>query len=67
VEQIDPSRMIMVGDRANDMLAAARHAIPGVGALWGYGSEDELTAAGATVLCSSPDDLVNTVQDLIRV
>jgi phosphoglycolate phosphatase len=66
VEQIDPSRMIMVGDRANDMLAAARHAIPGVGALWGYGSEDELTAAGSTVLCTSPDDLVDAVQNLIR-
>ena len=66
VEQIEPSRMIMVGDRANDMLAASRHAIPGVGALWGYGSEDELTAAGATVLCSSPDALADTVQILIR-
>jgi phosphoglycolate phosphatase-like HAD superfamily hydrolase len=27
VEQIDPARTIMVGDRANDMLAAARHGI----------------------------------------
>ena len=67
VEQIEPSRMIMVGDRANDMLAASRHAIPGVGALWGYGSEDELTAAGATVLCASPKDLADTVQDLVKV
>lgn len=67
VEQIEPSRMIMVGDRANDMLAASRHAIPGVGALWGYGCEDELTAAGATVLCSSPDDLADTVQNLIKM
>jgi phosphoglycolate phosphatase len=67
VEQIEPSRMIMVGDRANDMLAAARHGIPGVGALWGYGSEEELTTAGATVLCNSPDDLTNTVQDLISI
>ena len=65
VEQIQPSRTIMVGDRANDMLAASRHEIPGVGALWGYGSEEELTAAGATVLCSSPDDLADTVRSLI--
>jgi phosphoglycolate phosphatase len=67
VEQIDPNRMIMVGDRANDMLAAARHAIPAVGALWGYGNEPELIEAGATVLCTSPDDLVDIVQDLIQV
>jgi phosphoglycolate phosphatase len=67
VEQIKPSRMIMVGDRANDMLAAAQHTIPGVGALWGYGSKDELTAAGASVLCVTPDDLVDAVQDLVKV
>jgi phosphoglycolate phosphatase len=67
VEQIEPSRMIMVGDRANDMLAAAQHTIPGVGALWGYGLKDELMAAGASVLCVTPDDLVDAVQDLVKV
>jgi phosphoglycolate phosphatase len=67
VEQIETSRMVMVGDRANDMLAAGRHAIPAVGALWGYGNEAELTEAGATVLCPSPDDLVTTVRDLLLV
>ncbi len=65
VEQIEPSRMVMVGDRANDMLAATRHAIPGLGALWGYGDEAELTAAGATVLCPSPSQLVETVRRLV--
>jgi phosphoglycolate phosphatase len=67
VEQIEPSRMIMVGDRANDMLAASRHAIPAVGALWGYGSEHELVEAGATALCSSPYELALTIRDLLRV
>jgi phosphoglycolate phosphatase len=67
VEQIEPTRMVMVGDRANDMMAAARHAIPAVGALWGYGDEVELLEAGATVLCPSPDALVATVRDLLRV
>ena len=67
VEQIDPARTIMVGDRANDMLAASRHSIPAVGALWGYGEADELRSSGATVLCPSPDDLVEKVQSLCRV
>ena len=67
VEQIDPSRMVMVGDRANDMLAAARHAIPGVGALWGYGDEAELMQAGATTRCPTPYDLANIVRDLIPI
>jgi phosphoglycolate phosphatase len=67
IEQIDLVRTIMVGDRANDMLAASRHGIPAVGALWGYGDADELRSSGATVLCHSPDDLVEMVQSLRRV
>jgi phosphoglycolate phosphatase len=67
VEQIDPRRTIMVGDRANDMLAASRHRVPAIGALWGYGDATELTEAGAVVLCASPNHLVGTVQDLIKV
>jgi phosphoglycolate phosphatase len=67
VEQIEPSRMVMIGDRANDMLAAARHAIPAVGALWGYGSEEELIQAGAAILCSSPGDLIGAVRDILPI
>jgi phosphoglycolate phosphatase len=67
VEQIEPIRMVMVGDRANDMLAAARHAIAGVGALWGYGDETELMEAGATVLCPSPHDLTAAIRPLFQV
>jgi phosphoglycolate phosphatase len=67
VEQIDPTRMVMIGDRANDMLAASRHAIPGVGALWGYGNEAELMEAGATIVCPTPNDLVGTVRDLLPI
>lgn len=66
VEQIDPTRMVMIGDRANDMLAASRHAIPGVGALWGYGNEAELMEAGATIVCPSPYDLAATITKLLR-
>jgi phosphoglycolate phosphatase len=67
VEQTKPRRMVMIGDRANDMLAAARHTIPSVGALWGYGDEAELREAGASVLRPSPDGLVTTVRNLLRV
>ncbi len=66
VEQIEPRRIVMIGDRDNDMVAAARHAIPAVGALWGYGNEAELREAGATVLCPAPDDLAGIVEDLLR-
>ena len=46
-----------VGDRKHDVLAASRHAIPTIGALWGYGGADELRAAGAAVLCASPSEV----------
>jgi phosphoglycolate phosphatase len=67
VEQIEPTRMVMVGDRANDLPAATRYAIPGVGALWGFGDVTELMEAGATVLCSSPHDLAAAVRILVQV
>jgi phosphoglycolate phosphatase len=66
VEQIEPTRTVMIGDRANDMRAAARYALSAAKALWGYGDETELLEAGATVLCPSPDALVGTVRDLLR-
>jgi phosphoglycolate phosphatase len=65
VEQIGPSRMVMIGDCANDMLAASRHTIPAVGALWGYGDAAELMEA-ASVLCTSPQDLAATVTGLFQ-
>ena len=54
---LDPVRTVMVGDRGVDMGAARLHGLTGVGALWGYGSSDELQEAGAHVLCDSPANL----------
>ncbi|HEY1779082.1 MAG TPA: HAD hydrolase-like protein [Roseiarcus sp.] len=47
----------MWGDRKHDVLAASRHGIPTLGALWGYGGADELRAAGAAVLCEAPSQV----------
>lgn len=49
---------VMVGDREHDVRGAAEHGLPCVGALWGYGGEAELRAAGATLLAARPADLV---------
>lgn len=48
----------MVGDRRHDVLGAREHGIDCVGAGWGYGAPGELAAAGATVVCPRPADLV---------
>lgn len=54
---IGANNAVMVGDRCYDALAAKRIGIPAIGVLFGYGSEQELTEAGA-------DMLAKTVQDL---
>ncbi len=54
---IDPSRILMIGDRHHDVLGALRHGIPCAGVLWGFGGKDELREAGAAYLCASPAEL----------
>ncbi|MBV9823810.1 MAG: HAD hydrolase-like protein [Actinobacteria bacterium] len=54
----DPSRVLMVGDRSHDVLGAAAHGLDCAGALWGYGSATELTAAGAAWLCAKPAEVL---------
>jgi len=48
---------VMVGDREHDVHGARVHGIDTVGVLWGYGSAEELTAAGAVTLAQAPADL----------
>ena len=56
---------IMIGDREHDVNAATRNNIRTVGVTWGYGSTDELIAAGAAALCSAPPDLAQAALDLL--
>jgi phosphoglycolate phosphatase len=56
------SSTIMVGDRLHDVQAARQNGVTSIGVLWGYGSREELLAAGADALAEKPD----TVAALIR-
>jgi phosphoglycolate phosphatase len=56
-ESLSPHSTVMVGDRAHDILGARAQGVFPVGVLWGYGSYDELVAAGATTLCERPEAL----------
>jgi phosphoglycolate phosphatase len=56
--QPDPGRCVMVGDRSHDALGAASVGVPCIGALWGYGTADELREAGAALLAETPADLL---------
>ena len=56
-EDIAPDTAVMIGDRAADIRAAKANGVRSIGVLWGYGSEDELVAAGAGGLCRAPHEL----------
>ena len=47
---LDPAETVMVGDREHDVLGAKEKGLPCIGVLYGYGSREELTAAGAAAL-----------------
>ena len=53
----DVSECIMVGDRSHDVLGAGAFGIKTVGVLYGYGTKEELTEAGAVALFENPKTL----------
>ena len=55
----DVTKAVMVGDREHDIFGAAKFGMDSIGVLYGYGSRDELTAAGATYLAETADDIAN--------
>lgn len=57
--ELDPSTTVMVGDRSHDIIGARANSLRGVGVLWGYGSREELVAAGADSLLKSPEELLS--------
>ena len=60
------SRWYMVGDRKYDMEAAKELNCVAMGVSYGYGSVEELEAAGAEYICESPSDiLVNIAVDTL--
>ena len=56
-EGLAAAATVMVGDRAEDILAAHENGLRAIGALWGYGTADELRSA-------QPAGLAERVQDL---
>ena len=56
-----PEQVLMVGDRRHDAEGAAAFGIDCVGVLYGYGSREELTAAGACFLAEQPADIADYV------
>lgn len=60
-----PSSVFMIGDKRDDMVVAQRNAVIPVGALWGYGSVDELKDSGALALADTPWKSPGVVEGLL--
>ncbi|RUT26035.1 phosphoglycolate phosphatase [Asaia sp. W19] len=56
-ERLQAHRTLMIGDRRFDISGAHANRLRGIGVLWGYGGEKELTEAGADILVPGPGDL----------
>ncbi len=56
----------MVGDRENDITGARENGLRGVGVLFGYGSQEELAAAGAVGLAEDVGALDRLLRTLPR-
>jgi phosphoglycolate phosphatase len=60
-ENLDSNDTIMVGDRTYDISAAVANKVKPIGVLWGYGTLEELTDAGAEKIINEPRELLSEV------
>jgi phosphoglycolate phosphatase len=57
----DPTRAVMIGDRSYDMIGARNNGMTAIGVLYGYGSRQELTQAGAHHVCLTPQAMLECI------
>lgn len=55
--RLRPGDTTMVGDRRYDIVGAIRNGVVATGVLWGYGTREELVAAGAARCFAAPEEL----------
>lgn len=53
----DKCKTVMIGDRIQDIQGANKVGIDSIGALYGYGSREELENAGALFIADTPQDI----------
>ena len=57
----DKSAAVMIGDREHDIIGANKTGLDSIGVLYGYGSREELEAAGATFIAENVTDIVKLI------
>jgi len=56
---VEANAATMVGDRKHDIVGALDNGVSAIGVLYGYGSEEELTQAGANRFARAPSELAS--------
>lgn len=56
---LSPQDTVMIGDRRHDVLGARKTGLDSIGVLWGYGTAEELTEAGATYTARNQGELLS--------
>lgn len=59
--RVEPSDATMVGDRKHDIIGALDNGIAAIGVLYGYGSLEELTRAGAKRFVDAPSEFLRSL------
>ncbi len=60
----DGVRPVLVGDRAHDVLGAAAHGLPCIGAGWGPAPPGELADAGAARVAATPAEVPAALREI---
>lgn len=63
---LEPADALMIGDRRDDVLGAMKNGMVCAGALWGFGSRQELIDAGAAYLLTSPQEAAERLPAILR-
>lgn len=58
--------VVMVGDREHDMLGATEHNLQRLGVLYGFGTREELVAAGASKIIETPAEIPAALAELFN-
>ncbi len=57
----DRSAAVMIGDREHDILGARQRGLDSIGVAYGYGSREELQAAGATHIAETVEEILKYI------
>lgn len=61
---LDPGATVMIGDRARDIESGKANGTRTIGVTYGFGSEEELAAAGPDLICEGPAEIYQVLTNV---